>query len=107
MVHQLCVNRTAKNNRTKLALQFPSRYTLYGADWFQLVQTISMRQIKRDWLIRLKPVKCFGQVSSERLVWKVCIARQRYRPHNFDGFYVFAIKISKSPARNFQTFQSG
>ena len=26
---------------------------------------------------------------------------------NFDAFYIFTIKFSKSPARNFQTFQSG
>jgi hypothetical protein len=45
-------------------------------------------------------------VGSDDGVWKVCIARRRYQPHNFDAFYVFTIKFSKSPARNFQTFQS-
>jgi hypothetical protein len=39
--------------------------------------------------------------------WKVCIAQQRYRPRNFDAFYMFTITFSKSQARNFQTFQSG
>jgi hypothetical protein len=35
-------------------------------------------------------------------VWKVCIARRKYRTRNFDAFYIFTIKFSKSPARNFQ-----
>ena len=40
-------------------------------------------------------------------VWKVCIARRISPARNFDAFYIFTIKFSKSPARNFQTFQSG
>jgi hypothetical protein len=43
----------------------------------------------------------------QRPVWKVCIARQISQARNFDAFYIFTIKFSKSPARNFQTFQSG
>jgi hypothetical protein len=33
-------------------------------------------------------------------VWKVCTARQKYWTRNFDAFYIFTIKFSKSPARN-------
>ena len=40
-------------------------------------------------------------------MWKVCIARRISPARNFDAFYLFTIKFSKSPARNFQTFQSG
>ena len=40
-------------------------------------------------------------------VWKVCIARRISLARNFDAFYIFTIKFSKSLARNFQTFQSG
>ena len=40
-------------------------------------------------------------------MWKVCIARRISPARNFDAFYIFTIKFSKSPARNFQTFQSG
>ena len=40
-------------------------------------------------------------------MWKVCIARGRNPPRTFDAFYIFTIKFSKSPPRNFQTFQSG
>jgi hypothetical protein len=40
-------------------------------------------------------------------VWKVCIARRISLARNFDAFYIFTIKFSKSPARNFETFQSG
>jgi hypothetical protein len=40
-------------------------------------------------------------------VWKVCIARRISPALNFDAFYIFTIKFSKSPARIFQTFQSG
>jgi hypothetical protein len=40
-------------------------------------------------------------------VWKVCIVRGRNPLYTFDAFYIFTIKFSKSPLRNFQTFQSG
>ena len=40
-------------------------------------------------------------------VWKVCIARRISPARNFDAFYIITIKFLKSPARNFQTFQSG
>jgi hypothetical protein len=41
-------------------------------------------------------------------VWKVCIARRISPARNFDAFYILiTIKFLKSPARNFQTFQSG
>ena len=40
-------------------------------------------------------------------VWKVCIVQPRYRARNFDAFYIFTIKFSKSQLCNFQTFQSG
>ena len=36
-------------------------------------------------------------------VWKVCIAWRISPAHNFDTFYIFTIKLSKSLARNFQT----
>ena len=39
-------------------------------------------------------------------VWKVCIAQRISPARNFDAFYIFTIKFLKSPARNFQTFQS-
>jgi hypothetical protein len=29
--------------------------------WFQFAQLISLELVERDWLIRLKPVKCSGQ----------------------------------------------
>jgi hypothetical protein len=38
---------------------------------------------------------------------KVCIARGRNPPRTFDALYIFTIKFSESPPRNFQTFQSG
>ena len=45
--------------------------------------------------------------ASTTPVWKVCITQPRYRPHNFDAFYIFTIKFSKSWLCNFQTFQLG
>jgi hypothetical protein len=40
-------------------------------------------------------------------VWKVCIAQRISQARNFDAFYIITIKFLKSPACNFQTFQSG
>ena len=39
--------------------------------------------------------------------WNLCCARGSSSPRNFDAFYTFTIKFSKSSPRNFQTFQSG
>jgi hypothetical protein len=36
-----------------------------------------------------------------------CTARGRSSARIFYAFYIFTIKFSKSPARNFQTLQSG
>ena len=38
---------------------------------------------------------------------EICIAQPISPAHNFDSFYIFTIKFSKSLARNFQTFQLG
>jgi hypothetical protein len=46
-------------------------------------------------------------LSSYAPVWKVCIAQRISPARNFDAFYIITIKFLKSPARNFQTFQSG
>jgi hypothetical protein len=46
-------------------------------------------------------------VSGRVPVWKVCIVRGRNPPRTFDALYIFTIKFSESPPRNFQTFQSG
>jgi hypothetical protein len=31
--------------------------------WFQFAQPISLELVERDWLIRLKPVKCNGKCN--------------------------------------------
>ncbi len=42
----------------------------------------------------------------QMMIWKVSIARPRYRARNFDVLYIFTSKFFESRARSFQTFYS-